>query len=175
MTTPILTTRRSLIAGAAAAGLLAPVAPARAIVPEPYHTLMRRVMGLVWIGTSRTPSDRFASGQFISRIAMQFDLANDWSFTGQMVEKATIEGRDYTGELTISGECWVIGDAAGLSIYKMKVIRGTPLPEPFAWGTSKGDFRFYNDSDRKGRFTLQGVLTDDNDRTQFTVSLIDAD
>lgn len=177
MTAPLLTTRRSLIAGAgaAAAGLLAPLSPAHAIVPDRYHTLMRRVMGMTWGGTSRTSSDQFETGQFVSRIAMAFELAIDWSFTGHMIEKANIEGKDYQGEMAISGECWVIGDKAGLSIYKMQVLRGTPLPDPFTWGTSRGDFRFYNDSNRPGRFTLQGVLIDDADRTQYTVSLVDSD
>jgi hypothetical protein len=57
----------------------------------------------------------------------------------------------------------------------MKVLSGTPLPAPYEWSTSKGEFRFYNDSDRPGHFTMQGMLTDDVDRTQFRVELTDRD
>ena len=168
-------TRRSLIAGAGATTLLFGAVPARAIVPERYHTLMRRVMGLTWVGQGRIPSDRFERGVFVAAIGMSFTLNTDWSFTGAMVEKANIEGSIYEGFSDISGECWVIGDEAGLSIYRMRHVKGTPLPAPYTWGTSKGDFRFFNDSQRKGRFTMQGVLIDDADGSRVQVNLIDAD
>ena len=171
----VQTTRRSLIVGATAASLLAPAAPALAIVPDRYHSLMQRIMGLTWIGQGRTPSDRFKSGQFVMAIGMSFSLNSDWSYDGKMIEKVNLEGSVYESHSLISGECWVIGDEAGVSIYKMRYVRQDPLPAPFGWGTSKGDFRLYNDSQRKGRFTMQGVLTDDIDGTRIQVNLIDAD
>ena len=175
MAVPLLITRRCAILGATAASLLAPAAPAAAIVPEPYHALMRRVMGLTWAGQSRTPSNQFEGGEFVSGVGMQFRLDPDWSFEGTMFEVMKLEGSEYKGVYAITGECWVIADKAGLSIYRMKVLSGTPLPAPYEWSTSKGEFRFYNDSDRPGHFTMQGMLTDDVDRTQFRVELTDRD
>lgn len=169
------TSRRSFVAGAAAATLLARAAPAAAIVPEKYHDLMRRLMGLTWIGQSRTRSDQFAGGYFNVAIGFSFTLNTDWSFEGAMVEKFELSGRKYEGFSRIWGEAWVIGSDVGMSIYRSQPFKGTPLPEPMSWGTSKGDFRFYNDSNRKGRFTLQGVMTNDQDGSQSTVVLNDAD
>lgn len=169
------TTRRSFVAGAAAATVLGRAAPLGAVVPASHHDLMRRLMGLTWIGQSRTPSDRFNGGYFVVAIGFSFTLRADWSYEGAMVEKFDLGGRDYEGHSKIWGEAWVIGSEVGVSIYRSQPVKGTPLPEPMSWGTSKGDFRFYNDSDRKGRFTLQGVMTNDQDGNRSSVVLVDAD
>ena len=169
----VLTTRRSLIAGATAAGLLGPITPARAIVPEPYREAVRQLMAMKWMGRSSTKSDQYRGGEFSTGILMKFQLNDDFSFIGAMLENLKLENVDYMGQFRISGEAWVIGGEIGMSIYKMQFLKGDPLPAPLAWGTSKGDFRFYNDSSRKGHFTMHGVLTDDVDRTQFKVILVD--
>lgn len=169
------TTRRSFVAGAAAATLLGRAAPAAAIVPESHHELMRKLMGLTWIGQSRTPSERFNGGYFVVALGFSFSLNKDWSYEGAMVEKFNLSGREYEGHSKIWGEAWVIGSDVGMSIYRSQPVQGTPLPEPMSWGTTKGDLRFYNDSARKGRFTLQGVMTNDQDGVRSTVTLIDAD
>lgn len=167
--------RRSLIAGATAATLLAPAGRARAVVPASHHELMRRLMGLTWIGQSRTPAEQFSGGYLSVGIGFTFTLNSDWSYEGAMVEKFTLRGQNYEGWSKIWGEAWVIGTDVGVSIYKSQPVKGTPLPEPMSWGTSKGDFRFYNDSSRKGRFTMQGVMTNDQSRVQSSVILVDAD
>lgn len=155
--------------------MLAPAAPALAIVPDRYQTLMRRVMGLGWIGRARIQSDQFEGGQFISTMGMKFNLNPDWSFDGLMLETVRIEGGQYEARSTIWGDCWVIADKAGLSISRMRLIEGDRLPQPYSWGSSTGTFRFYNDSERDGHFTLQGTLRDDQDGTLIEVQLNDMD
>ncbi len=169
----MLTTRRSILAGATAAALFSPTAPAAAIVQDRFHTLMRKVMGLTWIGQARTRSDQFAGGEFVSAIGMKFQLADDWSYRGIMMEQLNLEDTDYTGKFEISGECWTIGDDAGVSIYRMRLIDGTPLPSPMSWGTSTADMRFHNDSARPGHFALQGIMTSQGDGTKFRLNLTD--
>lgn len=169
------TTRRSFVVGAAAATLLGRAAPVAAIVPATHHELMRKLMGLTWIGQSRTPSDQFSGGYLSVGIGFAFTLNSDWSYEGAMVEKFDLRGRKYEGYSQIWGEAWVIGTDVGVSIYRSKHFKGTPLPEPMSWGTSKGDFRFYNDSTRKGRFTMQGVMTNVQSGMQSSVILVDAD
>lgn len=169
------TTRRSFVGGAAAATLLGRAAPAAAMVPESHHELMRRLMGLTWIGQSRIPSDRVRGGYLVVGIGFGFTLNSDWSYEGAMVEKFTLGGSQYEGHSRIWGEAWVIGSDVGVSIYRSQAVKGTPLPAPMSWGTTKGDFRFYNDSARKGRFTMQGVMTSDQTGVQSSVVLVDAD
>lgn len=169
----MLTTRRSLIAGAAAAGLFGPITPAGAIVPERYRDPVRQLMAMTWMGRSSTKSDQYRGGEFSTGIMMKFRLNDDFSFTGGMLENLKLDGVDYMGQFRISGEAWVIGGEIGMSIYKMQFLKGDTPPAPLGWSTSTGDFRFYNDSSRKGHFTLQGVLIDDVDRTQFRVILVD--
>lgn len=169
------TSRRSLIVGAAAASLLAPAAPALAIVPDHYQTLMRRVMGLGWYGQARIRADQFVGGQFVSTMGMKFNLNPDWSFDGLMLETVRLEGGQFDAKSSIWGDCWVIADKAGLTISRMRLIEGDRLPQPYSWGSSTGTFRFYNDSDRSGHFTLQGTLRDDQDGTVIEVQLSDMD
>lgn len=168
-------TRRSFIAGASAAALLGIAAPIRAIVPDRYQTLMRRVMGLGWYGQGMIRSDQFVGGQFISTIGMKFNLNSDWSFDGIMLETIRIENSKYEAQSTIWGDCWVIADKAGLTISKMRLDEGSRLPQPYTWGSSKGEFRFYNDSERPGRFALSGKLRDVQDGTIIEVQLNDMD
>ncbi len=165
--------RRAVLAGATAASLLAPIAPARAIVPERYRDPVRQLMAMTWIGLSKTKAEAFSGGEFVTALMMKFQLNDDFSFTGAMLEYMKLENREYQGRFTISGEAWVIGSDVGMSIYRMQFLRGDPPPPPLAWGTSKGDFRFYNDSNRPGHFTMQGIMTDDRDGTQFRVIMND--
>lgn len=167
--------RRRFIAGAGAAALAGMSAPARALVPDSHAELLRHLMGLIWIGKSWTKSDLFRGGELLMQIGMSFDLKTDWSYTGAMVLRVNLAGDDYEGHFTIAGECWVIGTDVGVSIYRSQLVEGTPLPRDFAWGTSKGDFRFYNDSGRKGHFTLQGQMRDDADGTPSRVIMVDSD
>ncbi|WP_374530244.1 hypothetical protein [Novosphingobium sp.] len=171
----MLLNRRAMIAGSAAAALLAPAAPASAIVQDRFQTLMRRVMGMTWIGTARTRSDQFVGGEFVSAIGMKFALAEDWSYRGIMMEQLNLDNSTYTGKFEISGECWTIGDDAGVSIYNMRLIEGSPLPSPYSWGPSKADMKFYNDSSRPGKFSLQGIMTSLEDGTKFTIALSNSD
>lgn len=171
----MLVTRRSLIAGAGAAALISKVQPAHALVQERFHDLMRRVMGLTWVGQNRSYNDQFQGGELVTAIGMSFSLRSDWSYEGAMVEVLNYEGTKYKSHLRITGECWTIGSDAGVSIYNSELIEASALPEGFSWDLVKGDFRFYNDSNRKGRFTLQGIMTNRRDGSQSRVNMIDAD
>ncbi len=169
--------RRSLIAGATASatGLLFPVSPARAIVPERYREPVRELMGMTWLGMRRTKSADYRGGEFRTAIMMRFQLNDDFSFKGALLELLTLGGREYYGHFRTYGEAWVIGSEVGMSIYRMEFLKGDPPPQPLTWSTSKADFRFYNDSSRPGRFTMQGVMTDDGDGTRFEAILNDKD
>jgi hypothetical protein len=164
-------TRRRFSLGLGAA--LAFSTSARAIVPERYTSLMRRVMGLHWRGRLRFDADFIEGGEFISQLDMDFSLDANWDFTGKMVEKMQWGDTIYSGLSAIWGNCWVIGNEAGLSITRMRNISGDTLPNNFAWGTSTGDFRFHNDTDRPGHFIIQGVMRSDRDGTISKVSMID--
>lgn len=142
-------------------------------MPERYTSLMRRVMGLHWRGRLRFDADFIEGGEFISQLDMDFSLDANWDFTGKMVEKMQWGDTIYSGLSAIWGNCWVIGNEAGLSITRMRNISGDTLPNNFAWGTSTGDFRFHNDTDRPGHFIIQGVMRSDRDGTISKVTMID--
>lgn len=174
--TPLITpSRRSFIAGASAAVLAGLPSPAAALVQDRFQTLMRRVMGLTWVGTARSKDDSFQGGELVTALGMKFTLMDDWSYDGAMLEVLNYGGRRYSGKFRISGECWTIGNDAGVSIYRSELIESDPLPERFAWNTVRGDFRFYNDSSRAGHFTLQGIMTNSGNGAGSQVNLRDAD
>ncbi|MFM5923694.1 MAG: hypothetical protein ACKOPG_05860 [Novosphingobium sp.] len=168
----MLTTRRSILAGATAA-LLAPSGPARAMVPDNFANLMRRVMALHWRGTGTFAADWVQGNQFVSQIEIDLQVDSDWDFTGQMAESFNLDGRRYSGTSRIWGNCWVVGSKAGLSITGMRNISGDALPGNVGWSTSTGDLQFHNDSDRAGHFVLEGYLQDDTAATRTRVFLID--
>lgn len=166
-------TRRSLLAGATAAAVLAPATPALALVQERFQTLMRRVMGLSWVGQSRTGNERFEGEELVTALGMKFDLRPDWSFEGAMIEILNYNSTTYRGLFRITGECWTIGEQAGLSIYRSELVERDRLPDGLAWSSYRGELKFYNDSSREGHFTLKGILIDDVDRSEYRVRLVD--
>ena len=166
--------RRAFLIGAGAATLAAGIRPAHALVQERFQTLMRQVMGLMWVGQARSYNDQFEGGELVTAIGMKFELRADWSYEGAMVEALNYNGNVYKAFHRIEGECWTIGDEAGVSIYRSELIEASALPSNFAWSTVRGDFRFYNDSNRKGHFTLQGILTN-TDGGQSRVIMNDSD
>jgi hypothetical protein len=166
-------TRRNAIAGLGAGMMLGLASPARALVQEPFHTLMRRVMGLTWVGQARSYDDQFEGGELVTAIGMHFSLNDDWSYEGAMIEILNYGGAKYRSAHRITGECWTIGGEAGVSIYNSTIEEASALPQGFSWAPVKGDFRFYNDSNRKGHFTLQGILTNTRDGGQSRVNMID--
>ena len=170
----MLINRRRFIAGASAAGLMVQAAPAAALVQERFHTLMRHVMGLTWVGQARARDDNFEGGEVVTALGLKFGLRDDWSYEGAMMEILNYGGQHYKATFKITGECWTIGNDAGVSIYRSQLMERDPLPEGFEWNTSRGDFKFYNDSNREGHFTLQGLLTSDTDGAVSRVNLTDA-
>lgn len=167
--------RRKFVLGAGALALTTAARPAHALVQDRFQTLMRHVMGLMWVGQSRTENDQFEGGDLVTALGMKFSLMSDWSYEGVMLEVLNYNDTKYKGVFKITGECWTIGDDAGVSIYRSELMERDQLPKNLEWNTYRGDFKFYNDSNRKGHFTLQGIMTSTGGGPVSRVNLIDAE
>ena len=74
--------RRAVLAGATAASLLAPIAPARAIVPERYRDPVRQLMAMTWIGLSKTKAEAFSGGDRRAPLAREGRRDDGFSLPG---------------------------------------------------------------------------------------------
>lgn len=165
--------RRTMLVGTAGAVLAMQAGHGLAAVPDSYAPLLRRVMGLRWRGLARLETSIIEGGALISTVVMSFSLSGDWTFQGQLLEVVQIDGQQYRGNSTIWGHCWVTNDIAGLSITLMRNDSGDRLPGNVSWGTSTGDFRFANDSDRPGHFALSGNMRSDSNGELSKVLMVD--
>jgi hypothetical protein len=165
--------RRTMLAGTAGAVLAMQAEPGLAAVPDNYAPLMRRVMGLRWRGLARLETSTIEGGALISTVVMSFSLSGDWTFQGQLLEAVQLDGQQYRSRSTIWGFCWVTNDIAGLTITRMRTDSGDRLPGNVAWGTSTGDFRFANDSDRPGHFALSGNMRNDSNGQLIKILMTD--
>lgn len=165
-------TRRTMITGTGALGLVALSGTARAN-PLDNWSRMRRIFERHWSGSASTPSRQIEGGEFATSMELDFVPADDMTLSGSYSIKTNYENSIYHGTYDIQGYIWGRDNALGIVIERARMSQGDALPSELIWQGYLGQLELFRSTGTEDNWLLDGTLRGTSDGLGYRTTLFD--